>query len=413
MSDYKYNPLIDEDEDDEDNLDSSNDQALALGRVVDESAEDFIDYEVLYHKNQQSQHTALRPLTLLAYNLLGDVATMLSDRIGLITHDYALANAWIPELHTPFFQAGYGYEKDHYCMEMAVDLLEYIHAMREDYLASKEAAAKIIFPCNGEVSYQSALSLVHEIVSDMVEQYKDHPVERDMEADPDGDDFEYHINIHTEAKDVSYHHLANIVDDIFIAISDRRPAVSAAQVTVGQNYLAEIMATVPTIFADAADILETKKLSRLYNQVTQKNVLPLLTGALEAMTDTAVASVGGAGAALASVGIALPSNVDDMPSETAELATVRNALLVCNGITSYMNNSRFQKIVAADLTETAKEIPLEKLFNCLSTAWNSKFADLREEILVRYANITGDDRVHQEDSGVSSRICIHQPTILH
>jgi hypothetical protein len=173
------------------------------------------------------------------------------------------------------------------------------------------------------------------------------------------------------------------------------------------------MATVPTIFADAADILETKKLSRLYNQVTQKNVLPLLTGALEAMTDTAVASVGGAGAALASVGIALPSNVDDMPSETAELATVRNALLVCNGITSYMNNSRFQKIVAADLTETAKEIPLEKLFNCLSTAWNSKFADLREEILVRYANITGDDRVHQEDSGVSSRICIHQPTILH
>jgi hypothetical protein len=111
MSDYKYNPLIDEDEDDEDNLDSSNDQALALGRVVDESAEDFIDYEVLYHKNQQSQHTALRPLTLLAYNLLGDVATMLSDRIGLITHDYALANAWIPELHTPFFKPDMGMKR--------------------------------------------------------------------------------------------------------------------------------------------------------------------------------------------------------------------------------------------------------------------------------------------------------------
>jgi hypothetical protein len=47
MSDYKYNPLIDEDEDDEDNLDLSDDQALALGRVVDESTEDFIDYEVL------------------------------------------------------------------------------------------------------------------------------------------------------------------------------------------------------------------------------------------------------------------------------------------------------------------------------------------------------------------------------
>lgn len=361
---------------------------------------------------KDEQAARLPIVTLLAYNMLGDVATMLQDQHALLLHRYATLSPFIGDSHLPLQQAAHGWEKDYYCSERLVSLVCDIQDMRSAYLKNEKTVARILMPREAYASYDAAINMVSMIVHEHIldGNFKDMP-------DPDGDDHSFRMNLTTEAIDTADLYMQAVLDDVFTALRDRKPTPASYDEGRAQQHLAEIMEDAPALIAEAGDMLESKELSVIYNELTKRHVTPLLSAALQAMAKPKrqldQQSVGGAGVSLALVGLSLPVDLEEMPSELGELATVRNSLLVCEAVREHVTKQVFYVQVCATAQREFSihdEKAMMNLFNRhLAPAWDEKFEQVRSNILTRYTTITGDNVSAKGFAPQAS----HQPAVFH